>query len=105
MISGIGITITTHLIMGIEPLAGEQAVTQTQRHRGVVGPVAFFQTEVTATDHIGQGLKTAAGAKFQRGAQRITDGQAEQGAPAAVLSLMLHDVPGAMSRMRQWCWE
>ncbi len=58
---------------------GRQAVGERQRHGRIVGPGAGRQTERAAADHVLQARLRIAGAEFERRAQRVANGQTEEG--------------------------
>jgi hypothetical protein len=55
-----------------------EAVGQRERHRRVVGPLPWLEVEGPATDHIDQCRLPVARGEFERRADRIADGEAEQ---------------------------
>ena len=74
-----------HQVSGIErAVAGDQAVGQTQRHAGVVGPFAGLKAVPAAADHVLQRRISVARQKLQRHAERIADREPEQRAISAI---------------------
>src|SRR5215813_3837639 len=55
-----------------------QAVGERERHCRVVGPFARFQSERSASNHVGERLVGIAGAKLQSRPNRVADSQPEQ---------------------------
>lgn len=71
-------------VMSIEARAADEAIGEGERHRGVVRPLARGEIERTAAGHLGmKGLGVAA-SELQRGAEGVTDGEAEESAMSAV---------------------
>lgn len=71
--------ITAHLIRGVEPPAGHQALGKTQGHGGIVGPLAGREAEGSAADHVVDRLKGAGPPELQGRPQGIAHGKSQEG--------------------------
>ena len=74
----------------IECAAFEQTLGQTQRHRGVVRPLAGLEVERAAADHVGDWREGAWLGELQGGTERIAGRQAKQGAAVAIERRDMH---------------
>ena len=63
--------VALHLIVRVEATGFDQTAGQTQRHAGVVGPLAGFEVERSAADHVGDGWKRATRTEFDGRADGI----------------------------------
>ena len=79
--------VSFHLIFRIESLAFNQAFGKAEGHGGVVGPLAGFEVERAATDHVGNGFEGSRRFELQRSAHCISHGKAEKTAPGALFSV------------------
>ena len=70
--------VPTHLVLGVEALPFDQAGRQAQRHRRVIGPLAGFEAERPAADHVGQRLKGPARLELDGRADGVAHRQAEE---------------------------
>jgi hypothetical protein len=71
------------LVGRVEPAADDQAVGQAQGHRGVVGPLAWFEVEGAAADQVVDRLEGVGRPELQGGADGVPGGEAEQAAAVA----------------------
>src|SRR5262249_43493154 len=72
------------LVNRVEALLRDEALGEAQRHRRVVGPLAWLQVERPAADDIGERLERAGQFELQGGAEGIPGGEPEQ-APAVAI--------------------
>jgi hypothetical protein len=70
--------IAPELLQRVEPIFFDQAFGQAESHGCVVGPLARFQVERAAADHICYGFRCPGRLEFQRGPQGVPHGQADQ---------------------------
>ena len=70
--------------MGVESAALDEARRETERHRGVVSPLAGEEVERSAADHVGQGLEGSAGTKLNSCTDGVSSGESEETAPEAI---------------------
>ncbi len=63
---------------------GQQALSQAERHRGVVGPLAWRKLKAAAPHHVSDGRVTVARQELNGGADRIANGEADDAADGAV---------------------
>jgi hypothetical protein len=68
------------------PLVGDGALRETQRHRRVVGPFARPQTKRPSADHPGDRGIAVPGLELDRCAERVADGEADEGADRTIPS-------------------
>ena len=87
--------VALHLVMQVKAVF-EQAGRQAQGHAGVVDPLAGKQLERASADHVGQRRKRAARLEFDRCADGVPHGQAQQGAAGAVKPVLR---PGLISSL------
>ena len=83
--------IAFHLVLRIEALPGDQALGQAQSQAGVISPLAWFQAERPAADHIRDGRKRAACLKFNGCAHGVSRGKAEEAASKSVTGVGYHE--------------
>jgi hypothetical protein len=79
--------VALELVDRVEAAPGQQRVGQAQRHRRVVGPRAGGQVERPAADHVGHRREGPGRLELDGGAERVADGQPEQGAAEAVAAV------------------
>ena len=75
--------VALHLVMRVKPIF-DKAGRQAQGHAGVVRPLTGQQLERTATYHVGHRCEGTTRLEFDRRANGIANGQAQQGTKSAV---------------------
>jgi hypothetical protein len=65
------------LVYGVNVILFNQALSQTQRHGRVIGPLTGFEMKHAASHHIFDGLKRARGTEFHCCSQGVAYSQAQ----------------------------
>ena len=76
--------VSLDLVVGIEPLTPNEAVCQTKRQRGVVGPLARGEAMRSAARHVRDRLERPRPLELQRRAERVPYRQPNKRAPKPV---------------------
>ncbi len=74
-----------HEVARVEAVPLDEALGQRQRHGRVVGPLPRLEVEGTAARHLGVVGLAVSGGELQGGAERVADGEAQEGAADAVV--------------------
>lgn len=78
MTKALNLSIAKHLVFGIEPAKFHEADSETERHRGVIGPLAGPETERAASDHFGSRSEAASRSKLNGCSHGIAARQSEE---------------------------
>lgn len=76
--------VSRDLILEVETSRLDETVGQAECHGGVIGPLAWFESEGAAPHHIGDGCERPPGFELHSGADGIAGGQPKEAALKAV---------------------